>query len=83
MGGQPVPSLPAHGCLLAVAFGAARGTKAVALARSDLETIRRTFVKITVRVEELNGRIKLAFPACYPHAAMLAVMTGAIATRGP
>ena len=50
---------------------------------ATLETIRRTFVKITVRVEELKGRIKLAFPASYPQAAMLVAMTGAITTRGP
>jgi len=50
---------------------------------ATFETIRRTFVKIAVRVEELKGKIKLAFPAGYPHAAMLVVMTGAITTRGP
>jgi hypothetical protein len=50
---------------------------------ATFETIRRTFVKIAVRVEELKGRIKLAFPASYAQAAMLAVMTGAITTRGP
>jgi hypothetical protein len=50
---------------------------------ATFETIRRTFVKIAVRVEELKGKIKLAFPASYPQAAMLAVMTGAITTRGP
>jgi hypothetical protein len=50
---------------------------------ATFETIRRTFVKIAVRVEELKGRIKLAFPASYPHAAMLVAMTGAITTRGP
>jgi hypothetical protein len=50
---------------------------------ATFETIRRVFVKIAVRVEELKGRIKLAFPASYPHAAMLVVMTGAITTRGP
>jgi len=50
---------------------------------ATFETIRRTFVKIAVRVEELKGKIKLAFPASYPQAAMLAAMTGAITTRGP
>jgi len=50
---------------------------------ATFETIRRTFVKIAVRVEELKGRIKLAFPASYPHAAMLGIMTGAVTTRGP
>ena len=50
---------------------------------ATFETIRRTFVKVAVRIEELKGRIKLAFPASYPQAAMLAVMTGAIVTSGP
>jgi len=50
---------------------------------ATFETIRRTFVKIAVRVEELKGKIKLAFPASYPEAGMLATMTGSIATRGP
>jgi hypothetical protein len=50
---------------------------------ATFETIRRAFVKIAVRVEELKGKIKLAFPASYPQAAMLAAMTGAITTRGP
>ena len=50
---------------------------------ATFETIRRTFVKVAVRVEELKGKIKLAFPASYPHAAMLVAMTGAITTRGP
>jgi hypothetical protein len=50
---------------------------------ATFETIRRTFVKIAVRVEELKGKIKLAFPASYPQAAMLAAMTGAITARGP
>jgi Transposase DDE domain group 1 len=50
---------------------------------ATFKTIRRTFVKVAVRVEELKGRIKLAFPASYPHAAMLGAMTGAVTTRGP
>ena len=50
---------------------------------ATFETIRRTFVKIAVRVEELKGRIKLALPASYPQAAMLVAMTGTITTRGP
>jgi len=50
---------------------------------ATFETIRRTFVKIAVRVEELKGKIKLAFPASYPQAAMLTVMVGAITARGP
>jgi hypothetical protein len=50
---------------------------------ATLETIRRTFVKIAVRVEELTSKVKLAFPAAYPHQVMLATITGAITTNGP
>lgn len=50
---------------------------------ATFETIRRMFVKVAVRVEELKGKIKLAFPASYPQAAMLAAMTGTITTHGP
>lgn len=35
-----------------------------------------------MRVGELKGRIKLAFPAGYPQVAMFAAMTGAITERG-
>lgn len=50
---------------------------------ATFETIRRTFVKIAVRVEELKTRCKLAFPATYPHAAMLIAMMGSITAAGP
>jgi hypothetical protein len=50
---------------------------------ATFETIRRVFVKIAVRVEELKGRIKLAFPASYPQVAMLTAMVGAITMSGP
>ena len=36
-----------------------------------------------MHAQELKGKIKLAFPASYPQAAMLAMMTGAITTGGP
>jgi DDE family transposase len=50
---------------------------------ATLETIRRSFVKIAVRVEELTSKIKLAFPAAYPHQVMLATITGSITASGP
>ncbi|MEM8628323.1 MAG: IS1380 family transposase, partial [Pseudomonadota bacterium] len=46
-------------------------------------TLRCTFVKIAVRVEEMKTRIRLSFPASYPHKAMLTMLTGAIAASGP
>ena len=50
---------------------------------ATFDTIRRAFVKVAVRVEEMKSRIKLAFPASYPHAAMLIALTGSITTQGP
>ncbi|MBX7075649.1 MAG: IS1380 family transposase [Pirellulales bacterium] len=50
---------------------------------ATFETIRRTFVKVAVRVEELKGKIRLAFPASFPQATMLTAMTGAITRGGP
>jgi hypothetical protein len=50
---------------------------------ATFETIRRAFVKIAVRVEELKSRIRLAFPASYPHARELAELTGRLAASGP
>ena len=84
LAGQPVPPLPAcrapTGCCIALRRAAPKRSR---WRGATFETIRRTFVKVAVRVEELKGRIKLAFPASYPQAAMLAAMTGAITTRGP
>ncbi len=50
---------------------------------ATFETIRRTFVKIAVRIQETKSRIKLAFPASYPHRAMLIAITGSITAQGP
>lgn len=50
---------------------------------ATFETIRRVFVKIAVRVEELKSRIKLAFPASYPQAAALIALTGRLTGQGP
>jgi len=50
---------------------------------ATFETIRRAFVKVAVRVEEMKSRIKLAFPASYPHRAMLIALTGSITAQPP
>jgi len=50
---------------------------------ATFETIRRCFVKVAVRVEELKSRIKLAFPASYPHRATLIALAGSITASGP
>ena len=40
-------------------------------------------MKVAVRVEEMKTRVKLAFPASYPHAAMLIALAGTITAQGP
>ena len=50
---------------------------------ATFETMRRLFVKVAVRVEDLKRRIKLAFPGSYLQAEMLAAMIGIITTSGP
>lgn len=50
---------------------------------ATFDKIRRTFVKVAVRVEELKGRIKQTIPASYPQAAIHVAMTGAITHADP
>jgi hypothetical protein len=50
---------------------------------ATFDTVRRALVKVAVRIEEMKSRVKLAFPASYPHAAMLIALTGSITTQGP
>lgn len=50
---------------------------------ATFETLRRAFLKIAVRVEELKSRIKVAFPSAYPHAPVLALLAGTVAARSP
>ena len=50
---------------------------------ATFETIRRSFVKVAVRVEELKSRIKLAFPASYPYVGDLVAMAGGVTAQPP
>ena len=50
---------------------------------ATFETIRRAFVKIAVRVEELKTRIKLSFPSALPEADVLSAILAAIAVGVP
>lgn len=49
---------------------------------ATFETIRTTFVKIAVRVEELKTMVKLSFPTALPNADMLTLIANRIAARG-
>ena len=51
---------------------------------ATFETLRRAFLKIAVRVEELEAaEFKVAFPSAYPHAPVLALLAGSVAVRSP
>ena len=50
---------------------------------ATFETIRRTFLKIAVRIEQLKSRIKIALPTACPHRQMLALLMGRINAQSP
>ena len=51
--------------------------------RATFETLRRAFLKIAVRIEELKSRIKIALPSAYPYQPILNSLAGRIAAQGP
>ena len=51
--------------------------------KATFETIRRAFLKIAVRIEELKPRIRIALPSAYPYRKALVAMAGCIAAQGP
>ncbi len=50
---------------------------------ATFETLRRAFLKIAVRIEELRSRVTIAFPSAYPYRKALISMAGSIAAQGP
>ncbi len=50
---------------------------------ATFDTLRRAFIKIAVRVEEMKTRIKLSLPANSPYQAMLIALAGTITAAGP
>jgi len=51
--------------------------------KATFETLRRTFLKIAVRIEELKSRIKIAVPSAYPYQPDLVSIAGHITALGP
>ncbi len=51
--------------------------------KATFETLRRAFLKIAVRIEELKSRIKIALPSAYPYRKAMVSMAGSIAAQGP
>ncbi len=50
---------------------------------ATFETIRRAFLKLAVRVEELKSRIRIALPTACPQRRMLILLTGRIRAQSP
>ncbi len=50
---------------------------------ATFETLRRAFLKIAVRIEELKSRVKIALPSAYPYQKTLIAMAGRGAAHGP
>jgi hypothetical protein len=53
------------------------------LAKAEFSTLRMRLIKIAARVIETVSRVRLAFSACHPEAALFARLPGALAPLGP
>jgi len=51
--------------------------------KATFETLRRAFLKIAGRVEELKSRVTIALPSAYPYRKVMISMAGCIAAQGP
>lgn len=51
--------------------------------KATFETLRRAFLKIAVRIEELKSRVRVALPSAYPYRKAMISMAGCIAAQGP
>ena len=51
--------------------------------KATFETLRRTFLKIAVRIEELKSRVRVALPSAYPYQPALMSIAARITAQGP
>ncbi len=51
--------------------------------KATFETPRRAFLKIALRIEELESRVGIALPSAYPYRPALMATAGRIAAQGP
>ena len=51
--------------------------------KATFETLRRAFLKIAVRINELKSRVRIALPSAYPYRKAMISMAGCIAAQGP
>jgi len=51
--------------------------------KATFETLRRAFLKVAARIEELKSRVRVALPSAYPYRPAFIAMTGRITALGP
>jgi hypothetical protein len=51
--------------------------------KATFETLRRAFLKVAARIEELKSRVRIALPSAYPYQPALIATAGRIAAQGP
>ena len=51
--------------------------------KATFETLRRAFLKVAVRIEELKSRVRVALPSAYPYRKAMISMAGSIAAQAP
>ena len=51
--------------------------------KATFETLRRTFLKVATRIEELKSRVRIALPTAYPYRSAFIATIGRIAALGP
>ena len=51
--------------------------------KATFETLRRAFLKIAVRIEELKSGVRVALPSAYPYRKAMISMAGCIVAQGP
>ena len=50
---------------------------------ATFETLRRAFLKVAVRIEELKSRVRIALPSAYPYRQAMISMAGGIVAQAP
>ncbi len=51
--------------------------------KANFETLRRAFLKIAVRIEDLKSRVRVALPSAYPYQPALMSVAARITAQGP
>ncbi len=51
--------------------------------KATFETLRRAFLKVAARIEELKSRVRIALPSAYPYRSAIIATAGRITALGP